>query len=464
LLAYGPVKTHYISKINDSERVPPNRARVRKHLSADALLRTVQSCFNRVPDHRTDEVDITLCDALMSGYAVFSLKAPSLLAFDKQRKEDEYNLRSIYHIHRIPCDTQMRTIIDEVNPEYLRPCYKAVFASLQRGKALEEMVYFNGYYLLLIDGTEYFSSEKLQSPLCMERTSSKTGITTYYLQTLGVVLAHPERKEVIPLMPEPISKQDGATKNDCEMNASRRLLLKLIEDHPHLKIIVCQDGISPNGPYIRFLMDHDFRFILRVKESDHAYLFKQLDRAIGKGEAKELVIEDPTDPEKLHVFRWVNGVSINASHKDVRVNLLEYWEVRGKQKKYFSWVTNFIITPENVYQIMRGGRARWKVENETFNTLKNQGYNYEHNFGLGHKYLSMVFVNLMMLAFLVDQTQQLTCTLFQSVWKKLGSKKALWEKIRALFSCFLFDSMQMLYLAILHGFEKLQPIIQWDTS
>ena len=107
------------------------------------------------------------------------------------------------------------------------------------------MQYLDGYYLMLMDGTEYFSSEKLQSPFCMEKTNSATGITTYYLQTLGVVLAHPDRKEVIPLMPEAISKQDGQTKNDCEINASKRFLSKFRKDHPHLKVIVCQDAISP---------------------------------------------------------------------------------------------------------------------------------------------------------------------------------------------------------------------------
>jgi hypothetical protein len=116
---------------------------------------------------------------------------------------------------------------------------------------------------------------------------------------------------------------------------------------------------------------------------------------------------------------------------------------------------------------MRGGRARWKIENETFNTLKNQGYNFGHNFGLGEKYLAIVFAMLMMLAFLVDQTQQLRCTLFQSAWKKLGSKKALWESIRSYFKCFLVESMEMLYRALLYGF-KAQPLEQlidtYDTS
>lgn len=76
---------------------------------------------------------------------------------------------------------------------------------------------------------------------------------------------------------------------------------------------------------------------------------------------------------------------------------------------------------------MRGGRARWKIENETFNTLKNQGYNLEHNYGLGEKHLGVVFTMLMMLAFLVDQTQQLCCQLFQCVWGKVRSEKALWK-------------------------------------
>jgi len=117
------------------------------------------------------------------------------------------------------------------------------------------------------------------------------------------------------------------------------------------------------------------------------------------------------------------------------------------------------LTRENAYTIMRGGRARWKIENETFNTLKNQGYNFGHNYGLGEKYLAAVFALLMMLAFLVDQIQQLGCALFQSVWKKLGSKKLLWESIISYFKCFLVESMEVLYMALLYGIQA-QPLEQ----
>jgi len=149
---------------------------------------------------------------------------------------------------------------------------------------------------------------------------------------------------------------------------------------------------------------------------------------------------------------------------DLLVNFLEYWEVTPDKVQHFSWVTDFTVTKENAYQIMRGGRARWKIENETFNTLKNQGYHFEHNYGLGKKNLSLVFAMLMMLAFLVDQTQQLSCKLFRAVWKKQRSKRSLWERMRSLFKEFAFESMQMLYHAILYGVKFRPPIILYDTS
>ena len=114
----------------------------RKHLCADALFRLVQNSFANIPDHRCDDAGISLPDALMSAFAMFSLKAPSLLAFDKQRAEG--NVGTIYGIHRAPCDTSMRETLDPVSPESLRPSFTRVFGQLQRGKTLEDMVFLDG--------------------------------------------------------------------------------------------------------------------------------------------------------------------------------------------------------------------------------------------------------------------------------------------------------------------------------
>src|SRR5207245_7659481 len=110
--------------------------------------------------------------------------------------------------------------------------------------------------------------------------------------------------------------------------------------------------------------------------------------------------------------------------------------------------------------IMRGGRARWKIENETFNTLKNQDYHFEHNYGHGEKNLSVVLALLMMLAFLVDQTQQLCCPLFRAAWEKMHSKRHLWEEIRHLYRSFTFRSMTALLTAIVRGIKRQEPVLQ----
>jgi len=438
-------------------------ATVRKHLSADALLRSVRASFEQVGETRTGKPEIPMEDALMSSFAMFSLKDPSLLAFERRRVAQEHNLKTIYKLKAIPSDTQMRTILDPVPPDELRPAHNSILNALQRGKALEKMQYLQEGVLMALDGTGYFSSEKLFSDQCQKKIRAD-GKVTYSLQMLGAALVHPERKEVIPLIPEIISRQDGSEKNDCELNAARRFLARFRKEHPHLKVVVTQDAISPNGPYIRFLKETGTHFILTVKESDHAHLFAHFDEAIQQPDSEHLIIDDPKVPERFHYFHWVNGLPINASNRDVPVNVLEYYEVTGEKAKRFCWVTDIPLTRENVQKIMRAGRARWKIENETFNTLKNQGYHLEHNYGLGKKHLSMVFVKMMMLAFLVDQTQQLCCALFQAVLKKLGSKKALWEDMRSLFRWFILESMEMLYRALLHGVNKQPPLIGEDTS
>jgi Transposase DDE domain len=433
---------------------------VRKHLSADALFDLLRTGFAAIADHRSGDTDISLPDALMSAFAMFALKSPSLLAFDKERTEG--NLQRVYGIERVPCDTAMREILDPVEPESLRPQFKHVFRALQRGKALEEIVFVEGHYLLALDGTGDFSSQQIHCASCVE-TQHRTGTVTYRHQVLGAALIHPDQRAVIPLMPEPIIKQDGTDKNDCERNAAKRFITKLRQDHPHLKVIVTEDSLSSNAPHIQVLHDHHLHYILGVKEGDHAYLFEHVAAAERAGRVTYYDRDDPATGLH-HRFRFVSDVPLNASHADLRVNFLECWETVNGQVQHFSWVTDLRVNKGTVYQLMRGGRARWRIENETFNTLKNQGYHFEHNYGHGYQHLSVVFAVLMMLAFLVDQVQQMCCPLFQAVWAKLGSKRRLWERMRSLFYDYALASMRQLFEALFYGWKKTAPIFTVDSS
>ena len=448
--------------------MPQKTIKLRKHLNADTLFCTIRKEFDKIPDFRNSKnpAPISITDSLMSAFAMFNLKFPSLLQFDQTRKDagDELkNLQNIYGINIVPCDSRMREINDIINPkEYIAPIFKVIFRQLQRGKALEPMVFYKGCYILNLDGTGIFSSKKLTAPFCMEKKNKKTGQITYYTQMLGASIAHPDFKEVIPLCPEMIIKQDGQTKNDCERNAAKRFFQNLRKDHPHLPLIINEDALSPNAPHIKDLKKYNLHYILGVKPGDHTFLFKTVETAIQENRALEYTYDDQNNSDLTHTFKILNNVPLNKSNQDVRVNFIEYWEYSKKKNKvtyHNSWVTDFTLTKNNAYTIMRGGRARWKIENETFNTLKNQGYHFEHNFGLGKKHLAEVFTMLMMLAFLVDQTQQLCCPLFQAVLAKLKYKKTLWHKIRSFFDLYNCESMEIIFKALLFGFEVKKPII-----
>jgi hypothetical protein len=322
---------------------------------------------------------------------------------------------------------------------------------------LERFAYLDGYYLVSLDGTGYFSSTKIHCASCLEK-HHRNGTVTYSHQLLGATLVHPDLKEVIPLAPEPIIQQDGHTKNDCERNATRRWLKKFREEHPHLRAIVVEDALSANAPHLNDLAEARVRYIIGVKPGDHTFLFEHLRGRDEAGQMQVLTLVDPVT-NILHHFRFCNGTPLNESNSNVLVNVLEYWEVHpDRAVQHFSWITDFTLNADNVGAIMRGGRARWKIENETFNTLKNQGYNLEHNYGHGEQNLSVVLALLMMLAFLVDQVQQLCCPRFQAAWHKLKTKCHLWEEIRNHFRTLLFDSMEELLTALERGIVPQRPV------
>jgi hypothetical protein len=418
----------------------------RKDLSIPSLITHVHKLFSKIPDPRPlAKSNIPIVDHLMSGLAVFGLKCSSLLDYDRKRTTEAtaQNLRDLYMVNSPPSDTHLRERLDEVNPEALRSAFKKLFALLQRGKGLEGFEYLDGQVLLSGDGTGHFSSSKVCCPYCCKKEHSN-GTTSYYHQMFGVCVVHPDKRNVIPLCPEPILNQDGNEKNDCERNACKRFLTNFRREHPHLKAILVEDGLSSTAPNIRTIEEFDLKYILVAKPGDHKFLFDQLESS-----ENTLYYEERTNDGYYHQFHFLNDISLNKSNLDVKVNLIEYRQTDAKGKETsFSWVTNIYVSIANIMIIMRGGRARWKVENETFNTLKNLGYNFGHNYGHGKKYLSTIFCMLMMLAFLIDQIQEVCCPLFRKCRAALHTYRELWENMRVLFRRVVLGSWEKFYLIL----------------
>lgn len=435
----------------------------KKSLSASGMLKTVREIFDGIPpserSSRGKKRKISLSDCLMSGLAMFSLKSTSLLGFDEGLSETNmrHNLSSLFGIREAPSDTYMREQLDEIDPRLLRSIFTGIFKEAQRGKLLEEYRFLNGY-LLALDGTQIFESEDVHCEHCC-RKEHKDGRITYHHNILAGAIVSPGKPQVIPLCPEPITKQDGSSKNDCERNASYRFLADLKREHSHLELTIVCDALSANAPYVNKLRDLGYDFILNIKPDGNRSLFNWV-RGI------------PLDDLKMDVgknryhFRFLNDVPLNDTKQAPTVNFLEcdVVEFAGKKeiRKHFTWVTSHKISKENVYQLMQGGRARWKIENETFNTLKNQGYQFEHNFGHGKQYLHTVFAFLMMAAFAIDQIQEAACGLFQAALKFRKRRSRVWEKLRSYFSLFQVQSWEDLFRAI--GCDYQGPVLSMNTS
>ena len=377
---------------------------------------------------------------------MFSLKSPSLLAFKEQTKQEEKNLKAIYRIEAIPSDTQMRTTLDPLAPSPLRALFAKLFNKLSEAGVIKEYEYWKGHVIVSIDGVEHFSSTKVHCDHCTTR-AHRNGETSYHHAGLAAVLVHPDQEEVFTLDFEPVLKADGAKKNDCERNAAKRLCQGLDERYPDLKPLLVEDALYANAPHIRQITGYGWLFVLNVKPDSHESLERQFAGRRASGQVKELRITDPQGIE--HYFAWTNDLCLCERAVDVKVNYLLY-EQNDRQGKVsrWTWITNIPLSARSVQAVMRAGRARWKIENETFNTLKNQGYNFERNYGHGKQNLGTILALLMFLAFTVDQMIQRCWHLFRQVRGGLRTKAKLWDSVRSSFKILVFPSMDALYRQI----------------
>jgi hypothetical protein len=412
---------------------------IKKHLSFNALRDSIGEVFHQIDERRQPgKVEFSLHDCLMSALAMMFFQDPSLLSF-QQRMQDRMqcnNLKTMFGVQAIASDAVLRKTIDPIDTETINPCFSVLFQHLQRGKQLWPYQLDSGHYLIAVDGSQYFSSETIHCPSCLTTKGTK-GKLRYSHQILQAVMLHPDRRPVIPLAPEPIVKADGNDKNDCERCAGKRLIGKIRATHPKLKIMIIGDGLYSNQPFVDALKAHSMSFVLVAKPTDHKLLFQWVEELDGLGGVEHLRFVDPKG--RGHHYRWVNQVPLNGSPDADQVNFFEYWLTVGEKVTYHnSWVSDQTISRHNIVELVKAGRARWKIENETFNTLKNQGYHIEHNFGHGQQHLSNNFFVLNLLAFFIHQILQLCDTGYQYCRSKFSSRKEFWNNLRIIIRAMLF--------------------------
>lgn len=422
----------------------------KKHLSFNALRKVLSRRFLEIPDFRQEaKVKHVVHDVLMSGFAMMFYQDPSLLQFQQRLQEaiDKNNLQTLFQVESIPKESQMREVIDEVESRELEPLFEDFFRPLQRGKHLEGYRVLGDYYLISMDGSGYFSSDKIHCSGCLKKETKK-GKIWYEHEIVQAALMHPGKRQVLPLAPEEVKNTDGWDKQDCEIEAGKRLVKKIRRSHGKLKIIIVGDSLYSKQPFMEELSEEGMSYVLVVKEDDHKLLMEWVNEQRQLEEVSRLEVKDKKG--RVHIYEWINEVPLNGNKNTLWVNYFEYWLVDGGKVTYHnSWVTDFRVGEETVGELVRIGRCRWKIENETFNTLKNQGYHIEHNFGHGERHLSFNFFLLNLLAFFMHQIFELTDSLYQECRRAFGSRRNLWDHLRSSTHILIFPAWETLLRRLL---------------
>ena len=395
-----------------------------------------------VDSRQLNKTRYALRDCYLSAVALFFVQDASLLQFQRrfQRKFQANNLSSTFGVQKIPVDSQLRSLLDRHDYAPVLPVFANWIGRLQRCKWLQHFQIFDARYLITLDGSRFFNSELVKCQRCL--TTTKAGVTHYHHDILQAAIVHPDQRQVLPLAPEFVRNSDGKggkyRKQDCEIAAGYRMLERLRGDYPRMAAIIVADSLYSKQPFVERLRAARFSFLLVAKPGDHKSLYQDV-AVLRRSNLLERHHSDHRGERRE--YEWVTELPLNASPDAPHINFIGFRIIKdGKVTYRNAWVTDLMPTSANIVQLVRAARARWKIENEGFNTLKNQGYHLEHNFGHGHQYLAEAFFTLNLLAFFMHQIFELVDGLYQRVRTFFSSRRAFWDEVRSAFRLFLFTS------------------------
>lgn len=418
-----------------------------RKIGFSSLRKEMSGIISKWDDHRDPKkVDIKLHDVLMSGFACMFFQEPSLLQFQKDLEEVSHanNLRTQFDVEQIPSTTQMKDVTDNVKSTKFKSVFNMLHKKLDKISAIETFKNALDTYFVPVDATQYFTSTKIRCAQCLKK-ECKDG-THYSHQMIQAAIALPGKSVVLPLMPVEISNlpEINPTKQDCEWKGFFRFLSDLKRGYLQLPFTFTLDALYADQVVVEAIRADNHNFIIVSKPDDNKYLHEEFSLVTTKTYSLE-----HDDGKHIHVYRWSNDLPLNSKRKAL-VNFVEYemkkLDMPGKYKTVYknTWITSHTITEKNVSEIVLGGRVKWKIENECFNSQKNQGYNLEHSYGHGEKYLSFNFAVLTVLAFFFHQILEYKDEWYQACRKKCGSKINLWNKLRSATEHFVFESFEVL--------------------
>ena len=431
-------------------------------LTLDDITRQIRRTFEQFTDPRRGKnTRYTLVDAGLSAFSVFFMQSPSFLEYQRSldQRLGKNNAQTLFGVHQIPSDNQIRHLLDATEPGQVKPLFADLFQALNQAGVVETYRSVNQTLLLAFDGVEYFSSHAIHCPNCSTRQPA-TGSVTYSHTALTPVLVKPGLNKVIPLAPEFVRPQDGAEKQDCELNAAKRWLADWGDAYRPFGVTLLGDELYCHEPFCREALQRGFGFILVCKPASHPTVSEWVE-FLDRGGAVRTVVQRRWTGQRREIdtYRYAPAIPLRDGEDALLVNWcdLTITEDSGRRLYHNTFMTHFALDDCTVSEVVAAGRCRWKIENENNNTLKTKGYHFEHNYGHGQQHLSSVLASLIILAFLVHTVLEWMDHQYPLLRRKLPSRRRLFSDIRTLTSYLCFESWEALMTFMLHSFEPAPP-------
>jgi len=424
----------------------------------DNLIGELSDCFEKLPDYRQGvNTRYEIKDAAVSAFSVFFTQSPSFLASQRllQKRKGKNNLCKLFGVGRIPTDTQTRNLLDTLEPALLYDLFPYALKTLGEKVGLKDFASQAGQILISTDGTETISSQKISCQNCSHR-ELRNGETQYFHSAILPVIVKSGNSSVLPLSPEFMTPQDGHEKQDCERAATKRWVKRNTDMLKGWRYTMLGDDLYSNQPLCETFLEAELNFILVCKPDSHKELYKTVDFL-----AKNGLVEEVEERHwngryyEKHIYRFANEVPLRQEDP-LLVNWFEVIiinEDTGKEDYHNSFMTNHKVSITNVVALVQDGRTRWKSENETNNTLKNQGYHFEHSFGHGEEHLANFLATLNLLAFLLHTLLNLLDEQYQRLRKELVTRADFFNDLRALLRYMVFESWNDLMIFMLRALE-----------
>ncbi len=393
----------------------------------------------------------------LSAFSVFFTQSPSFLAHQTamQQVRGKNNAQSFFQIDKIPCDNQIRQMLDPVSPDVLYPVYDHLYDTLEEQGILQTFRGVHDSLFTALDGTWYHSSKKIHCPNC-SKLEHANGEITYYHSAVTPVIVAPGQAQVIPLRPEFITPQDGHTKQDCEIAAAKRWLEQNTDRYLCGVVTLLGDDLYAHQPFCRRTLLYGFHFLFVCKPESHPTLYQWVNLLKPGPDLRTLKARVKAGGQWLtYTYRWANGVPLAEGDDALKVNWCELTVTDADEKVLYrnGWITDWEITEQNVAELTASARARWKIENENNNTLKTKGYHLEHNFGHGKQHLSSLLAAMNILAFLFHTVLDFTDEHYRLIRLTLPSRETFFQDVRALSRYIHFPSWEGLLRFMMRGLE-----------